>query len=274
MSHASYIHGTSPDEQARLAGLNRLTNADFVAFVDPRPRDRVLEIGCGLGLLAREVAGRLGPGGSVAGVELRPEQIEAGARLAKTAGGAPGPVPVRLVVGDARALPFCDASFDLVYCRYLLEHVADPARVLRESLRVLVPGGRLRVQENDITLVRLDPPCPAFERVWELFAELQRRLGGDALVGRRLFALLRRAGFESVELALAPEVHWHGSPRHEPWVRNLMGNVGGARSGLVGAGLASEREVDAALAELEGLIHEPDASATFSWNRAAARRPA
>src|SRR4051812_20828068 len=143
MSEQTYIHGTEPSEQARLALLNRLTNGPFVEFLQVRPGMRILEVGSGLGLLAAEVA-QGADGVEVVGLERSAEQIAATASSPR----------VRYVQGDARQLPFLDGSFDLVYCRYLLEHVTDPVRVLVEMRRVARPGSRVAAMENDISLVR------------------------------------------------------------------------------------------------------------------------
>jgi ubiquinone/menaquinone biosynthesis C-methylase UbiE len=260
MSSATYIHGTAPSEQARLAELNRLTNRPFIEFLNVQPGMRVLEVGSGLGILAVEVVA--GEGVTVVGLERSPDQIAAATRSPR----------VQYVEGDAHELPFDGGSFDVVYARYLLEHVADPARVLAEMRRVLRPSGRIAVMENDVTLVRFDPPCPAFDRVWSIFAEYQRQLGGDGLIGRRLFRLLKNAGFEQIELSFQPELHWSGSPGFRPWVINIIGNVQSAREGLVQAGLCHDEAIAAACAELAALAERSDSSATFSWNRAAARR--
>ena len=261
MSSGTYIHGTAPSEQARLVELNRLTNSPFVEFLQVEPNTRVLEVGSGLGILAAEVAAAA-ENVQVVGLECSGEQIAAAAR-------SPA---VRYVQGDAHRLPFEDRSFDLVYARYLLEHVCDPARVLTEIWRVLRPGGRIAVMENDVTLVRFDPPCPAFDEVWTKFAKYQSQLGGDALIGRRLFRLLKDTGFEEIELSFQPEVHWSGSPGFRPWVVNLIGNIESARQGLIDAKLCSAELIAAACVELAALAGRSDASATFSWNRAAARR--
>src|SRR5512138_1646052 len=175
MSHV-YIHGTEPSEQERLAGLNRMTNAAFIQFLKVASGSRVLEVGSGLGILAAQVAAAA-PGVDVAGVEISAAQIAAASRSPRVA----------YEQGDAHHLDFPDASFDLVYARYLLEHVADPGRVLREMRRVTKPGGRVAVCENDISLLRYDPPCPAFERAWEVFGRFQATLGGDGYIGRRLY---------------------------------------------------------------------------------------
>lgn len=246
----TYVHGTAPSEQERLASLNRLTNDTFVAFLGVRPGMRVLEVGSGLGILASAVASIAG---EVVGVERSPEQI---AR-------APRGANLTFVEGDAHELEFPDASFDLVYARYVLEHVADPERVLREMRRVAKPGARVAACENDISLMRLDPPCPAFEDAWQALARYQQSLGGDALIGRRLFRLFRAAGLTDVELSVQPEVHWAGSPGFDAWVRNIIGNVDSARRGI-------DAEVaDRAVAELERFLERDDASVIFVWNRAA-----
>lgn len=256
-----YIHGTAASEQARLRDLNRHTNTGFIQVLDVPAGGRVLEIGSGLGMLAAAVADAA-PGASVVGVEIAPAQIAAAVRHAA----------VRYVRADALALPCADETFDLVYARFVLEHVPDPARLLQEARRVLRRGGRMAVMENDISLVRFDPPCPVFARVWDAFARLQIDLGGDPFVGRRLYRLLRDAGFEGVVLSVQPEVHWHGSAGWTWWVENIIGNVESAREALATRGYAAAAEIDAAVAELRALTGRPDGSATFVWNRAVCYR--
>lgn len=261
MPESTYIHGTEPEEQARLSSLNRANNPLFLQFLEVEGARDILEVGSGLGILATEVA-RAAPNARVIGLEASAEQLARAPR----AGGAPP--NLSFVQADAHALPFEDAAFDVVYCRFVLEHVADPARVLREMRRVLRPGGRAFVQENNILINDFDPDCTAFERIWRAFAVLQSRLGGDALVGKRLFRLFSGAGFSHTKLSIQPEVHHSGQPAFEPWVRNLIGNVRSGEAALMSQGLASRAEIDAAIAELEGLIARSDASALFYWNRA------
>jgi SAM-dependent methyltransferase len=64
---------------------------------------------------------------------------------------------VTYVRGDAHHLDFPDATFDLAYTRYVLEHVADPRQVLREMRRVTRSGGRVAACENDVSLFKVDP---------------------------------------------------------------------------------------------------------------------
>jgi ubiquinone/menaquinone biosynthesis C-methylase UbiE len=164
--------------------------------------------------------------------------------------------------GDAHAIEFPDASFDIVYARYLLEHVSKPEVVMREMRRLVRPGGCVAVCENDISLIRFDPPCPAFDRAWDLFLRYQATLGGDGVIGRRLYRLFRDAGLTHIELSVQPEVHWYGSPGFTAWVRNIIGNLESAQRGI------DETVLIPAVAELKGLIQRDDASSVFVWNRA------
>lgn len=258
-SGATYIHGTDASEQERLALLNRLTNPPFLDFLRLEGGECVLEVGSGLGILTREAAARL-PRGTITGLENSPDQLAAARRDL--------PANVRFVEGDAHDLPFGEGEFDVVYCRYVLEHVVDPANVLREMRRVLRPGGRVFVQENDILVMELFPECPRFAQMWRRFAELQRRLGGDARIGRRLFALLREAGFRQIELGLQPEVHWSGLPTFRPCVENTIGNIRSGTAAFQAMGLATAEEIHAAVAELEAFRERDDAVTWFCWHRA------
>jgi len=256
-----YIHGTAAEEQERLKALNALTNPAFIEFLEIPAGGRVLEVGSGLGLLARDVAVTSRPS-LVVGVELLSEQLERAPR--QTAG-------LGFVQADAHRLPFKSGTFDLVYTRYLLEHVHAPETVLGEVYRLLVPGGGVYLQENNILINAFDPACPAFDLVWRKFAELQRRLGGDAEIGRRLYRLLRHSGFQDIRLTIAPEVHHAGMDTFRPWVVNLQGNIRSAEEALVDRGFATHKQIDDAYAELDRLLDDPGGSAYFYWNRATGR---
>ncbi len=262
MNNPTYIHGTDAAEQERLARLNRLTNPAFLEFLEIAPDSLVLEVGSGLGILAAEVARRV-PQGGVRGLERSAAQLRAIENR---------PPNLHFIQGDARRLPFEENRFDAAYCRYVLEHVAGPVKVLAEIRRVLKPGGRVFIQENNILIHAFDPDCPRFDALWRKFARLQERLGGDATVGKKLYALLKRAGFQRIELSLQPEVHHSGQPGFSLWVENLIGNLRSGERELRRRKLAAAAEIDRAVAELRALLARDDASAIFYWNRARARK--
>jgi ubiquinone/menaquinone biosynthesis C-methylase UbiE len=106
----------------------------------PRPGERVLDVACGTGIVARRAAQRAGPGGRVAGLDLNPAMLAA----ARTA-AADSSVTMSIEWHEASAvlMPFPNARFALVLCQHGLQFFADKLAGLREMRRVLVPGGRL-----------------------------------------------------------------------------------------------------------------------------------
>jgi ubiquinone/menaquinone biosynthesis C-methylase UbiE len=115
-------------------------------ILEPRPGERMLEIGPGTGDHAIAVARRIAPGGRVDVVDVHQEWLDHTMREAG-AGGVEGIVPAR---GDARELPYADATFDGAFLSKVLGEVPDQDAALRELARVLKPGGRLVVGETPL----------------------------------------------------------------------------------------------------------------------------
>jgi len=105
-----------------------------------RPGERVLDIGTGSGIVAIEVASRLGTGGRIVGIDLSREMLTQAALHARH---APGSDRIALTETDAEHLPFPNAAFDCIVSLFALLHFPNPARALAEMRRVLKPGGRL-----------------------------------------------------------------------------------------------------------------------------------
>jgi SAM-dependent methyltransferase len=265
MGHATYIHGTDSAEQARLTLLNRLTNQEFIDFLSLGDVSSILEIGSGLGLLAEQIA-TLVPQSAVWGLEYSLDQLNV-ARDRRQPN-------LHFLQGDAHQLPFRNESFAVVYCRYVLEHVADPVRVLKEAHRVLKPRGKVCLQENNILAFVLYPDCPRFAAVWRQFARLQEQLGGDGQIGKKLLPLLKTAGFQDIVLSIAPEIHYASVPTFRPWVENLIGNVRSGAQELQRRQLATQGEIAETLGELQTFMERDDASTFFYWNRASGQKAA
>jgi malonyl-CoA O-methyltransferase len=115
--------------------VTRLEQAQ-VAKLGPSPRGlRLLDAGCGTGRrLARTGAAR------ATGIDLSPEMLAEGRRNPALAG-------VELIEGDVRALPFPEGSFDLVWCRLVIGHLARPGSAYAELARVAAPGAAIIVTD-------------------------------------------------------------------------------------------------------------------------------
>ena len=124
--------------------------------------DRVLDVACGTGVLARAAADRVGAHGRVTGLDLNDGMLAVARRLRPE---------LEWQQGDAAKLPFADGAFDVVASQMAFMFIPDRAAALREMWRVLVPGGRLAV------LV-----CAPIERArgYRLLADILRREVGDA----------------------------------------------------------------------------------------------
>lgn len=255
----NYIHGVTPDEQQRLKLLNELTNKDFIDFLDLKGTERVLELGSGLGILCASVAMKLNRG-KATGIEISKEQLSKSPQF---------PNNLEFVMGDVHDLPFKNSSFDLVYGRYILEHISDPGLVLKEAYRVLTADGRICFQENSVLWMEFYPSCPHFMFAWKKFAQLQNMMGGDGMIGIKLFDRLKKAGFKNLKLSIAPEVHSADEKSFKPWITNLIGNLKSAEHVLIDKNYLTLAEFSSAVNELDDFMNHPFASAYFAWNRIA-----
>jgi SAM-dependent methyltransferase len=112
----------------------------LVQAADPKPGQRVLDVGCGTGIVAREVASRLGATAAVTAVDLSANMLA----VARAAAARDG-LKIEWREGNAEQLPFDDRAFDLVLCQFALMFVADKAAALWEMRRVVTERGRVLI---------------------------------------------------------------------------------------------------------------------------------
>jgi SAM-dependent methyltransferase len=184
---------------------------DLLDLARPRVGERVLDVACGTGAVARQAAQRVGSGGKTVGLDLNPSMLEV-ARTASQLG-------IEWQQGSAEALPFPDQSFDLVLCQQALQFFHDRLTALREMRRVLVPGGRLALLVNG--RIEESPPLLALHEI------LERRLSPaaaaflDAVFSLRtpdeLTDLIMGAGFDGVTIKIASKTMLVAPPGEFLW---------------------------------------------------------
>ncbi len=259
-ARGSYIHGTDPDEQGRLARLNRLINSQSIARMHPRPGERVLDVGCGFGLFAHEIAARVGAGGKVIGIERAASQIAEGRRLAST---LDFPERAEIREGDAYAFPLRDnewGTFDIVHARFLLEHLERPADVVAAMVRAAKPGGRIILEDDDHEALIVHPPAPEFDALWRAYARAYDTDGRDPRIGRKLVALLVAAGAQPSRCDWPFFGSCAGSETFDAIVTNCRAILTGAREAILTHGKIAATEFDNGLRAYDDWSTRPDAS--------------
>jgi ubiquinone/menaquinone biosynthesis C-methylase UbiE len=210
---------TNVDEMAKSLEARGRTPAQarlrrrFLRFVPVRPGARVLEVGCGTGVVVRDLAALVGRRGEVVGVDASRQLLERARALCReTARQA----RITLRVADGASLPFATNRFDLALAITVVLHVADPLRVAREMVRVTRPGGRVGLQDQDFGVVAVTHPDRELtERIMRGVAE---RVYEEPHSGRRLPGLLRAAGL--VDVRLLTDVYQDTTL--EPWTKTFL----------------------------------------------------
>ena len=168
---------------------------EYLGLLDIGPGDRVLDVGCGSGVVTRAIATRVGPGGRAVGVDPSSELLAIARDLAR--GGASGE-RIEFHEGSALRLPFADGSFDAVVCVTVLSHVPGGDGAIPELVRVLRPGGRLGVYDLDTDMTTITHPDRALTR--RIIAASSDAAAVNGWIGRQLPSLFRRGGVVDIRV--------------------------------------------------------------------------
>jgi SAM-dependent methyltransferase len=156
---------------------------------------RILDLGCGSGEITRRLAA-LFPDAALVGIDI----LEGNLVHARAANAAFGD-RVRFAQGDAFALQFEDASFDLVVCRHLSQAVPDFPRVLAEIDRVLRHGGVVHLLSEDYGMLHLPDAAGVPDAFWQdAVLKFMAGIGCDGRIGRHTLPLVRALGYHDARV--------------------------------------------------------------------------
>ena len=195
---------------------------------------RVLDLGCGPGLVTIELARALGQGGRVVGVDREADAVATARALLDEAGLA----HVEVRRAEAWSTGLDAGAFDVVCLRHVLAHntFEEVSRILEHVRSLLRPGGCCYVVESDLTANRIDPPIPDLVDLTERYIAYLRSLGRNPAAGPMMGSTLAGAGFEL-------------AGRHAEYVMPPRGTgirppSWAARDAMVAAGIATAADVE------------------------------
>jgi SAM-dependent methyltransferase len=227
---------------------------------------RVLDVGCGSGAVTRLVAQRYRPS-LVVGLDRNESLLVGARRLAEASGVA----EVSFAAGDARALPFGDGRFDLVWAAFVVEYLAGALDgALRELARVTRPGGQVAIFDVAGFLLGHAPLDPDLAGRLARWREQAVGHGFDPEIGPKLPAARRAAGLIEVQARTFPDPELYPPGPASPavlasWQRRLAG-MGGLPSALGSAAAAEQFRRDY-LALLQHPDHRADGANWLVWGR-------
>jgi SAM-dependent methyltransferase len=267
--YPDYVHGHSNREWRRLedqaSTLTELLHWDSVF----EPGTHVLEAGCGVGSQTAILA-RMNPETTFTAVDVSQASIELARRK----------VPERdfpnihFQVADVFDLPFPDGHFDHLFVCFLLEHLREPIYALRLLGRVLKTGGTITVIEGDHGSAYFHPDSETARSAIRCQVELQAEAGGNAMIGRQLYPLLIKAGYE--EVAVTPRQVYADASRPQ-YVegftkKTFTAMIEGVREAALQRGIIDRETFDKGVRDLLRTA-EPDGTFCYTFFKANGIKP-
>lgn len=231
------------------ANLNAEKEARNLVALGLRDGMSVLEVGSGPGFVTEWVS-RLIPGGSITCVEIDPIMVNyARQHLEKTS-----QCKYQIIESSITKTDLQDDSFDFAFARIVFEHIPGRIEALNEIKRLLKPGGRLVMTEADYAINLLtDPYFPEVEPIRDKLMKYGSSLGGNKMIGREMWQLLKKAGFKNIDLEAV--VHHSG----DKGVECFYPQINPQRViPLVEAGAITEEEYEILWAAAEKLLASED----------------
>ncbi|MCC7576528.1 MAG: methyltransferase domain-containing protein [Methanomethylovorans sp.] len=247
MASNDYVHGYSDREALRLhdqaTTLEALLHGDTLY----QPAEKVLEAGCGIGAQT-VILSKNSPHADITSIDISENSLKTAQQRARDRSIS----NVTFRQADIFDLPFEDERFDHVFVCFVLEHLEQPLKALQKLKRVLKKGGTITVIEGDHGSCFFHPETEAALQAWRSLIVSQAMLGGNSLVGRQVYPLLRKAGFRDVEVS--PRMVYSDASRphmEEGFVRlTIIPMIEGVREKAIEMGIIDAKTFDKGIEDL------------------------
>lgn len=250
VSASSYIIRGGVAGRERLRILSRVlhpTSLHLLQRAGLQASMNVLEVGCGGGDLAFDIARIVGPGGRVLATDIDQVKLDLAAREA----AEHHLTNIQFRLANVTE-PVPAGNFDLAHVRFVLTHLTEPGQAVANIRAALRPGGTIVLEDIDFRGYFCYPDSPALWRYVHLYSETARRRGMDANIGPRLPSLLAASGFENIEMNIVQPSGIEGEVK---LISPLtMENIADA---VIAEGLASAEEIGNIVAELYTYANTP-----------------
>jgi ubiquinone/menaquinone biosynthesis C-methylase UbiE len=265
----SYVHGYDPKENIRLQD-QASTLVELLHSDTSYPRgSSILEAGCGIGAQTVTLA-RNSPSALITSVDISKASITEARRKVAEAGFT----NVQFQQADILNLHFRPEAFDHIFVCFVLEHLSRPLDALNSLKLVLKPGGTITVIEGDHGSAFYYPDSPSARKAIQCQVELQKRSGGNAMVGRELYPLLQQAGFHSIRVS--PRMVYVDSSKPE-FVegftkKTFTAMIEGVRESAIKAGMIDQHVFEEGIKDLYRTT-EPDGVFCYTFFKGVGEKP-
>lgn len=256
MTDARYVIRGGVEGRERLRRLAAVLHPTTLALLDRAriPPDAIcLDVGCGGGDVTLDLAANVAPYGRAVGIDLDETKLELARAEARDREVTN--IEYRRVDADGS---LGRAEFDLVYARFLLTHLADPAATVERMRDAVKPGGAVVVEDIDFAGHFSWPEFPALRRYIQLYRETVRARGGDPDIGPRLPVLLAEAGLERIGIHVVQPAALAGDIKLLSPI--TLENIAQA---VLDAGLATTGDIQRIVEELYEFARDPRTVLSF-----------
>lgn len=238
---SNYVLSVGAQFEERLMRLNAFSNPYSFAFLQRsglKKGDQVIDVGCGIGELTCWLADRIGPNGTVTAIDISKEQLELAKRRAKEKQLS----NIEFHELSINQLTQLNTQFDLVYSRYVIDHVVEQQQALQVMSDITRPGGIICCEcaATHTRTVSTYPTIPARDTLHLWFDNLRRLQVYNVELGFRLPSMMRHLNLKNINIDLIhPTLKTYYQREHELLILDEC------RQAFIDQGIATQADIDA-----------------------------